>query len=242
MKKLVLMVVVSLFLSACVTTQQKAEYTQGQEFEDFIVAGSREVQIPLPEGKWVLAGQGIETNDVSTRFQSFVLIQTENDVLSKIVNFTVSIDQARWGYVFGKICERKDVLFVEKKGNYAGRSQDCTVIQHWVTTAGSEDPQEWIQADRYMDENLISRPKNILVTQYRKVTREHYLNLVYGANPELDGFAAPVSDEWEMSPWHKDRYLKSPDREKYVEDLIGWAKEWDAKVDAGIKRQLASVN
>ncbi|WP_020592061.1 hypothetical protein [Kiloniella laminariae] len=242
MKKIVLLVVMSLFLSACVTTKQAAKYTQGQEFENYITVGGSEVQVPLPEGRWTLVGQELTKNSAGTRFQSQILIQSQENALSKFVAITASLDHSKWGYMYSDFCNDNEMLYREKNANYDGSDQDCIALVHWTVVPGDSDDKSWIDTYDFLDTNNISVPVNALVSSYRKVSKTHYLSISYGVNPELDGFEAPVSAEWEMSKWHKSRYRRDPEKLKYVRELVDWTKNWDAKVNAGIKRQLAANN
>ncbi|MCG8511309.1 MAG: hypothetical protein MI741_18990 [Rhodospirillales bacterium] len=194
------------------------------------------MQIPLPEGEWVLVG--LREYSINGPFASGVLARFDGDTVFQLTSFDVPLS---WGpgYVASKLCERDDVHFTKRKANQAGGNQDCWIVNHWRMTGGGQRlPLQWDQALEYAVENGISVPINMMTVEYRRATSHRMMNVNYFFNPEAEGFPPPKYADWSTSDWHRDRARLDPKRAAYIETIKAWGEAWKVQVDAGFDGKL----
>ena len=142
-----------------------------------------------------------------------------------------------YGYLPSEFCDRDDIIHIVSRANYDGGKQDCWGINHWRNTLGGGSWDYWKEAFKYHKDNGIKVPVNSLVVVYRKATRNKFVQVVYGFNPEMEGFSPPVYADWSVSDWHKDRYYTDKKKVEYIQTLKNRGRSWESKVDAGFAGQ-----
>ena len=231
----ILILFASLALSACAGNYQAPKYQVGQSFQDSFISGYK-TSVPLPAGKWNLVGYSQKSNNVGKTMNSALLIQTEGNNLARFIDVLAPDDITQWGYLPAEFCKRTDVLHIVRRINQDGEDggkQDCWGINHWRMTLGDNSDGYWLQAMNHMRNKGIRVPINALVVIYRKANMNRFVQVVYGFNPELEGFNPPNQADWSVSDWHKDRYYTDNDKVKYIQELKDWGVVWENRVVAG---------
>lgn len=219
----------------------------GRQYEGLIQPGNIDVQVPLPEGSWRLAGWDYYTNDQEL---GGVLIQTEGTQVSRMIEFYVPyITLGNPGYLRlppYRFCGRKDIIYVGT--SYTGTSynfakgaapQDCWGIDHWPTTFYGTLPEHILQLRDHVEANGLKMPETMITVEYRRgVSKTRYVSLSYYFNPELEGFSPPREVDWRTSDWHRDRMYRDPKKKAYIEKLKAWGASWKEQVEAGLHGSL----
>ena len=228
------------FLAACGTAANQDALVVGNQYEGFITVGGGGTQVPLPEGKWRLAGTSLYPAEIGG-----VLIRTKQGRVSRLIDFYVPPEPLlRKPRRSNKFCSRKDIIFMGKSefhvntGFRGWGEQDCWGINHWPMTFYGKIPSHLQALRDYVEKNDLELPITMIAAQYRRSGREKFMSLNYYFNPELEGFAPPQRAEWRTSDWHRDRYSLDPKKKAYIEKLIKWGAEWHAQVDRGFRGQL----
>lgn len=219
----------------------------GTVFNDVIEVGNG-VQVPLPEGDWLLVANPIRPNNAKSNFYYPVLIEVKDNVLQRIIMVANSLgrpDQVGFsdGFTFYKECRRTDMLFVKEFINIDGNKQDCWYLNHFTMTLGPNSGAEFTDRQKYMEEHKIPLPINMLTTAYHFANaNSRYLDVRVYHNPEAVGFAAPKQGDWRASDWHKDRIYLDPKKKEYADRLIGWGASWHDRVKEGFEGKLKTAS
>lgn len=232
----VLAILATAFLTACVTTGEPATPV-GAEVEGVYRPVNGRMAIPLPEGKWTVAGRTSRRNNIGTRLEDVVLVQEQDGIVKAIVDISTPEHYASGGYQTSKFCARKDIHHIVNKGNYGGREQNCWGVNHRRMTLTGNVSAEWEQARSHAMRKGLKWPINMLSTEYRVADPGYYLNVIYFFNPESEGFEPPRNAEWATSDWHRDRVHEDQRKVEYVARIRQWGEEMAPKVAAGFKGQ-----
>lgn len=225
---------VTLAVSACQTTQGRInEYPSGKVVRSTIEVDT--MQIPLPEGEWIVAGTEQYNNNVRTPIGRLVLLQLDKKKVKMAVYVTASLGYGGGGYVIKSTCERRDMLHVQKVANYGGGEQDCWWIKHVQPRFTSSDlsKKAFAEADQFMKSRGLTMPLNAIDVGYRFASESRLLDVDYYVNPEVEGIAPSVHAARATSDWHRDRLAVDPAKVAYVEKLKTWGAEWYEKVRLG---------
>lgn len=235
-------------LAACSGSRSgEDELVIGKAYSGSISTGTSATQVPLPEGKWILAGWEVYANDQEL---GGVLIEADGRHVARLVDFYVQYSTQRMRYLRHrpyKLCSRKDVIYMGKSlsgstGEYIafkkGNTQACWGINHWPMTLSGSIPKHLRQLRDYVEKEELIMPDTMLAVQYRRGGNGDYFSLNYYFNPELEGFAPPRQSDWRTSDWHRDRYSRDPKKKAYIERLKKWGAEWYSQVDKGFRGRL----
>ncbi len=224
------------FLSACATDTMHKTMPIGTTYQSNLKVGFGDTSIPLSDGKWKLIGYSTTGNNNNTPIATGVLIQENGSTISKGVIFQTPTKFEKNGYVVSKWCERKNVHFIEKKSNYAGREQDCWGVNHYKMTFRYNKIMAYKQAQDYMKKNKLVLPLAMIATKHRKANSFKFLEVTYFFNPELEGFPPPKIANWGSSDWHPERITNDKAKVAYIDRIKEWGKTWDSKVSEHFNR------
>ncbi len=227
-------------ISACssLSNYSAPDHQIGNTYRNSFVIGAFNTSIPLPEGEWELIGYHQSSNDIGTKLNYAVLFQIKDGQVHRFIEARAPNANHDWGYVPSEFCDRDDVLHIVSRANYSGGKQDCWGINHWRMTISNDARDEWQQAREYYTANNIKVPVNALVVVYHKATKRKFIRVVYGFNPEMEGFSPPAYADWSASDWHKDRYYTDKKKVEYIQTIKDWGSAWESKVDAGFAGQI----
>ncbi len=175
--------------------------------------------VPLPPGDWrVSAVDEFRNSDNITLFR-ITLANIENGKLASWVEFETNVDAAEQGWPYSPVCERKDLIYLEKRANYP-HEQDCRWLSHIVFEATSTyTPKKGVNIRQFAQNNNVEMPPVALQEGIRLSDKANFLNVLYLTNPAVFGIAPEYRTTWANSKWHKDLYSRDPKRVEAVNAL-----------------------
>lgn len=214
-------------------------------------------QVPLPPGEWTVIGTAIEKDGARGFHTSsmLALIQKNQLVAAAEISTNIPIPKASRdgkpksgegeGWPTHQGCVRDDTHFLKVNANIRLGEQDCWWVNHWrMHRSGFAASEHWKKAQKYLAENKIRAPLDMIGVTYRRANKDHYLTVNYFLSPKPSD-----SDDqndvhwsiasWETSVWHPDLVKKDPKKAAYIKDVIAWGESWHPKIkglfDAGLK-------
>lgn len=202
--------------------------------------------IPLPDGVWTVIGTQI-VKDGGRGFQTaHMLARIEDKTVQSAVEVYTNIairksapgGAANQGWLTDQNCTRDNMHFAKVHANVRLGEQDCWWVNHWrMHRSGGGNTEHWMESRKYLADNRIEAPLDMVAVSYRLANKVDYLTLNYFFNPEISGFEAEKNihwsiHTWETSAWHPDQTKENEKKQAYIEDLISWGKAWRIKVKA----------
>ncbi|MGE5538317.1 MAG: hypothetical protein ACM30I_06850 [Gemmatimonas sp.] len=210
---------------------------------DIATGISAKVQVPLPEGEWLLIHREYErTKESNIRLVKLRLVRVADGALSGYLYVATNDELVNVGWTLPGYCSRKDVFYREPsdtRGMGGGRPFACLAINHIQMTSnptasdGTKAFYDWVW------KNTRGMPTTLVEAIYELSDGKRYLEVIYGRNPEAEGFE-PSRASWRASEWHKDRLLGDPKRLAYMNAFRDWAVAWQADVRDGFNGRLAA--
>ncbi len=187
MMKRFLVIAAALIVSACQTTQGKIDTIpqQGTVFYDEYPTANGRVVVPLPAGKWVVAGSGFNRLGYENPFEEVVLISQSDDEGVSLIEITSSIAVPRYGWGRSTMCERDDMYFLERRTNAKGGIQDCWGLQIINTDLSGDLPAYLKQASQYAKQNNIRLGFDANAVSYNFADRGYFLRVSHLSEPSV---------------------------------------------------------
>jgi hypothetical protein len=209
----------------------------GTEYRDTMPIGS--IQLPLLDGTWILAGKG----GPGSAEDAVSLVRIENGKLWGIIRVWTNTRPVSKGYAAFGPCNRTNVVFTSVISNVDHGNQDCWVLNHYDMVHARETSTQRHQLDSYafLDQRGIAVPLTMIVGDHRIATQNRVVTVWYQVNPELAGFPAPPSAEWQDSAWHRDRLAQDPARVAYIEAFKQQHVRYQALLRQGFQGALVSM-
>jgi hypothetical protein len=188
-------------------------------------------QIPLPEGSWVLAGDGYQvipsvrggTGDV---VEDIVLLKLAGNRVAAFIlahRNVIGVDQG-WGE--GPDCERDDIHFAVVYDD-AENHMFCGFVNHVITSMDDDEADNaaasWGQALGYVEKHELTLPRTWLMAGFRQSDQSDLLDVRYHFDPALDGLVAEPATTWQGSEWSKDAVAAESGEPGWTETMEGWA-------------------
>lgn len=218
----------------------------GAQFsETFSVSGK---QIPLPPGEWTVIGTQIEKDGTRGFHATHMLAQVKDGRLLAAVEVATNIPIPKAaadgtprrdrdeGWPTHQGCVRDDIHFLKVKTNVRLGDQDCWWVNHWrMHRTGAALSEHWRKSVKYLADNKIAAPLDMIGVTYRLADKQHYLTVTYFLSPQ--SFACECSNNdihwsiasWDSSVWHPDQVKKDSRKVKYLQDVIAWGESWYPK-------------
>lgn len=207
-----------------------------------------DVQVPLPEGEWVVAGRRVSESTASgaafttsATLASVILVDVAEKKMRSAIMITTPLDYgttARWNKA--RECSRQDMLFSANDELPQIYSHFCW----WTNHRRFSFDGEWAKRDHIKEmmsgfaANGIPLPGNTLTTGFEMAVGQKYIYLTYDRNPEIEDISRSRNIGWSESDWHKNRIHEFPDKLQYVEKMKAWAAEWKEKVKQGFHKKF----
>ncbi|MDH5747849.1 MAG: hypothetical protein OEY85_00915 [Rhodospirillales bacterium] len=221
----------------------ESQFKVGQKYSGLIQLqkNGRSMQIPLPQGEWVVSG--LEEKQSPTSKSNMVKVYLFNfDKIRKIVKgvivFWFPNENFSLGWAADKWCNRKNHLYKKVKNNYASTNIDCWGV-HFARMTSSKY-QAAIDSLAYAHSNGYKVPINTVFARFKKVEYAETLQISYYFNPEVEGISSPEYSDTNNSDYHPTRIGQYPDKKKYVDKIVDWAKNWNKFVDLGFEGKLTA--
>jgi len=211
----------------------------------FTIGGKR---IPLPPGEWTVIGTGIEKDGERGFHSSSMLALIEKNQLLSAVEIATNIpipkaaaggkpkDGRGEGWLTHQGCVRDDLHFLAVTANVRLGDQDCWWVNHWrMHRTGSGAAEHWQKAQKYLAENKIKAPLDMIGVTYRLANKDHYLTVTYFLSQQPSDFDDRNDvhwsiASWETSVWHPDQVKKDPKRRQHIDKIIAWGKSWHPQI------------
>jgi len=141
------------------------------------------VVVPLPEGKWIVAGAGYTRMSYDNPFEEVVLINQSKNGYVSLIEITSSIAVPKYGWSRATMCERKDMYFMERITNAAGGMQDCWGLQILSTDLSGDLPEYWKQAGIFAEQNGINLGFDAYTVSYNFADKAYFLRVSHLSEP-----------------------------------------------------------
>ena len=212
----------------------------------FRIIYGRRKNIPLPPGNWTVIGsevakvgdRGYKIAHTLARIEgnslhSAIEIQTIHPI--KKIN---EKDGDGVGWPTWRNCSRDGMHFLKVYSNTRLGKQDCWWINHQRMDRQSQ-LEHWMEARKYLSENQIRAPLDMVGVSFRIANKSDYLTATYFFNPEKTRFSGGNDlfwriHTWATSVWHPDKVRGNKKKIKYIKELISWGTQWHGKVKASV--------
>ncbi len=197
-----------------------------QTYRDVIrlTYSSGSTQIPLPPGDWVLAGYEELLNNKDYRFISSYLVRTKFNVLTGITYFSLPTEFEDVGWEVPELCDREDMLFLERLSAYEGGDSDCWGISRVKIRLQRSSSEGIRMLDDYISSNSITIPQTMMSVMYTKTNSSDLLDISYYFHPDIEG----------TDPTNYFAYAN-------IDLYKAWGRKWKPKVDAGFLGKLEAT-
>jgi hypothetical protein len=162
-----------------------------------------EVQVPLPEGEWVVAGRAVyaaKQTGAGTGgpgMAHIALFDVQNGILRRQVWVRTSLETGVSRWVKPKDCDRKNVFHIQSEELPQVHSQFCWVINHHRMHFDPKGEGATLEASQYLRDNGIKFPNTMLTTTFYMSVGPKYFEARYYLNPEAEGISPSKNTSWD---------------------------------------------
>ncbi|WP_143272021.1 hypothetical protein [Azospirillum brasilense] len=176
-------------------------------------------KVPLPSGKWTVTALNESRNNQNNVIAFLTMANITNGKFLGHVSIGTNVDLGAGGWEFSRFCSRKDVYFIQTDAHYQ-REQACWGINHIIMEATSNyQPTHGKNIRQTLSELGIIIPKVMINTTFRFANDHSFITYEILLNPEYFGFSLEGESTWANSPWHKDLIMRTPERQKFLEQV-----------------------
>ena len=201
----------------------------GTVFSGYLPFAGKE--IPLPDGDWVLVGDGYQTlsgaeGAPGDAIEDVVLFKQAKDTVPAFIIAHRNLVSRDGGWGIAPDCDREDILATVNWDDADGHGF-CGFINHVQTAVTADSAESWKQATAYASQWNLKLPPMWLMAGYRLSDGSDVVDVRYHFDPSLAGFPSlAAARSWGDSPWAKDRVDggRSPDSwSAYGMSWVTWA-------------------
>lgn len=211
--------------------------------DSFTVAGK---SIPLPAGDWTVIGSQITKDGNRGYHTAYMLARVEGNSLHSAVEIYTYLpikkidgkDGDGKGWPTVRKCTLDNMHFLKVFSNTRLGKQDCWWVNH-RRMDGPRKLEHWTEARKYLSDNQIQAPLDMVAVSYRLANESDYLTVTYFFNPEKSGFSEGndvywKTHTWETSAWHPGKVRGNEKKSNYIKKLISWGTLWHEKVRTAV--------
>lgn len=206
--------------------------------------------VPLDAGEWSVVGTGIRTSGPNNFELSYMLARVADKTLTGAVEIFTNLSTTPAGgsapfgadggdgWITHSSCVRDDMHFRHVEENTRLGRQDCWWVNHWrMHRAGAGATEHWTEARKFLEDNEISAPLDMLGVSFRLADKRDFMTVNYFFNPEYAGQTTTKDVYWSIrswmtSDWHPDSVKKNARKQQFIRELIAWGRGWHDKVKA----------
>ena len=201
----------------------------GTVFSGFLPFAGK--QIPLPEGEWVLVGDGYQAlpgaeGAPGDPIEDVVLFKRAKGPVPAFIIAHRNLVSRDDGWGVAADCDREDILATVSWDSADGHGF-CGFVNHVMTAVTDDSAESWKQANAYAHQLNLTLPSTWLMAGFRLSNNSDVVDVRYNFDPALAGFPpAEAVKSWSDSPWAKDRIDdgRTPDTwSAYGWSWITWA-------------------
>ncbi|MCC7274960.1 MAG: DUF2061 domain-containing protein [Alphaproteobacteria bacterium] len=199
-------------------------------------------QVPLPEGRWIVAGSAAVPYEGGARIGAYgairnvVLFHLRGRAVDAAIELNTNELPVTDGWGIAEDCSRTDLALAAVRYK-AGWDGSCFFVTHTLTQA-RRMPAAWEEAAAFARrEGLVLSPEWLTVGM-RVANRRDVVDARYHFSTITRGFEPALGTAWAGSPWAAARIEREPDRLAFARDLTEWGMTFSGFVESGIKRRL----
>jgi hypothetical protein len=214
-------------------TQAKAAepFSIGQIFETKLTLNNPDKSVIfLPPGKYEVAvyytWRSLQNNGMSRLTLHQIVKQTSDEkIVKNAVSVMYNTNVAEFGWQESKLCERKNLHFIDKKANYQ-HEQDCYGLNHYRPTLVGHKNKYIAASGVRLVKRGIRLPQIGLLPFFRFTDNFSMMEIYYFFNPEGYGFEEQERTTWKGSPWHPSGIWNHPQKDKFKNVVLDWTKKY----------------
>jgi hypothetical protein len=197
----------------------------GTVFSGFLPFAGKE--IPLPQGDWVLVGDGYQTlpgaeGAPGDAIEDVVLFKQAKDAVPAFIIAHRNLVSRTDGWGIASDCDRDDILAKVSWDDADGHGF-CGFVNHVQTAVTAESAESWKQATAYAGQWNLKLPPVWLMAGYRLSDSSDVVDVRYHFDPSLAGFPSiTAARSWADSAWAKDRVDGGRDPDSWSSYGMSW--------------------
>jgi hypothetical protein len=200
-----------IILTACQLPDQEQPLSLKLPIIGDTTAGSFKVSrknVPLPDGIWTVVGTQIKKDGRRGYHTAYMLVRVEGNTLHSAVEIYTNLpikkigekDDDGKGWLTVRNCTRDDLHHLKVYSNTRLGKQDCWWVNHWRMN-GNRKLEHWVESRKYLKDNSITAPLDMLAATYRFANKSDYLTVTYFFDPKKSGFKQNSDVFWNISTW-----------------------------------------
>ena len=228
-------------LSLLGITHSAVALTVGDQASGQIEVGAK--QIPLPDGKWVVAGIGTQKLNMPAigafgSIQSVILLLPRDSQIVAVLEIAANTIQVNDGWGRTQACEPNHgqlSLIVRYRTGWETSCQFVIPTRFDLNTVGQP---AWNAARAFAAKSKFTTPGGVWLTAgFRVSDRQDLVDARYHMSPALLGGPAAAK----ITDWSADAVRTDPARQAPVVALTAWASGFDPLIERGMRNRLESA-
>ncbi len=215
----------------------------GQLYESRVTVAEK--QVPLPVGKWRVAGVGhtklpddkIIKGAYGAILNVVLLREGSGDQVPAFVEINVNALALTEGWGIARNCERQD-LHLAVVTHRTGWDVACYFVSHARSAEAEKASPAWRQAAETARAAGRKLPDNWIAVGFRAGNRQNVVDSRYGFNPAIAGLPTDATGPWAEDAWAPAKIQDDKARMDYLFDIVRWASDFHPQVDAGLRNRL----
>jgi uncharacterized membrane protein len=209
-----------------------------------VIAGK---QVPLPEGRWLVAGAALTGFDGAAvgafgRIANIVLFRTRGTEVEAIAEVSTNLLPTHDGWGIASACERTDLALsvVRYKTGWDG---SCFFVTHTLTDGAEVSaPAAWVAALSTARDRGLGLGTVWLTAGFRVANRSDVVDARFHFAPGARGIAEERPRRWRDSGWAATRIERDAARLSIMRGVTEWAVIFSGHMEDGIKGRLRAGN
>jgi uncharacterized membrane protein len=220
----------------------QALMTQGAAVERVLEVGGK--QIPLPEGRWVVAGDAGTSYDGERVgaygvIRNIVLFRLQGRAVDAVAEINTNELPTTDGWGVAADCRRTDIALSVVR-YMAGWDASCFFVTHTLTST-SGLPAGWQQAAGYAQREGLAMAPVWLTAGFRVANRQNIVDARFHFAPAARGISVETPRRWSDSAWSASRIESDPARMALGVAVTEWAVLFSGFIETGIKNRLPAT-
>jgi len=218
-----------------------AALTVGDSASGQIEVGAK--QIPLPDGKWVVAGIGTQKLDMPAvgafgSIQSVILLLQRDNRIVAVLEIAANTIQVNDGWGRTQACEPNRgqlSLIVRYRTGWETSCQFVIPTRFDLNTVGQP---AWNAARAFAAKSKLTVPGGVWLTAgFRVSDRQDLIDARYHISPAL--LAGPEAAK--IADWSAEAVKADPARQAPILALAAWASGFDPLIERGMRNRLTEA-
>ena len=202
------------------------EFKIGEVFEGKVILKNSPLKsvVFLPPGNYRVVSYDEHRNN-NNDLARLGLAKINRNIVENGILVNYSIDLVQNGWQESKLCDRKNLHFIDTKANY-NHEQDCYGLNHYRPTYLGSKNRFRRSLGEYLEKEGISQPQKFLTPFFRFADSSSMIEIWYVFNPEAYGFGQQERTSWNASSWHPSAINLYPSKLAFKESVLDWTKAY----------------